>query len=563
MTEMLSGPPRRLATSTSVCTASSGPRQCEQRADLRVGDLAAEPVAAEQKHVARRGVEQSFEIDVHGFVRAERAGDHVFRDVRRHVLLRHLASRGHLPHQAVVERELLEPVGAEAVDAAVADVGHQRALRQQDQAAAGGAHSLEADAALALGEDQGVDLANRLPQRRGGIKIAELEIGVRNVVDGELAGELAGRVGAHAVGDDQEVSAAGPFCLVLGDDDGQRVLVVEAAHAQVAAVSDFDVKRRTIPTVIHRQRTEAWEERRIIASTAGGRGLELPSGRLRSTEPYDSSRVLRFLEGPLTALTHSNYGSEARIPRLRPQFRAAGGGEAALAGAWADAYTPALVTFARSRSALPLDRPWRISRFRRASACLAVALALGTLLVAGGCVRRRLAVRSNPPGALVFVDNQQIGTTPCSVDFTYYGTREIRLVKPGYETLTVNQPIPTPWYEIPPIDFVSENLVPGKIMDHRTASFQMQPQLIVPTEQLVDRANQLRQETQGAAVPPPVMVPSASPPAGAMAPAPFTPAAPAPTITPLPPVTETPPSSIYPPGAAAPAPAPFSPPPLP
>jgi hypothetical protein len=113
-----------------------------------------------------------------------------------------------------------------------------------------------------------------------------------------------------------------------------------------------------------------------------------------------------------------------------------------------------------------------------------------------GCVRRRLNVRSNPPGALVYVDNQRIGTTPCSVDFTYYGTREIRLIKPGYETLTVNQPIPTPWYQVPPLDFVSENLTPMSIRDNRTVTFDMAPQIIVPTEQLVDRASQLRQETQ-------------------------------------------------------------------
>jgi hypothetical protein len=118
------------------------------------------------------------------------------------------------------------------------------------------------------------------------------------------------------------------------------------------------------------------------------------------------------------------------------------------------------------------------------------------LLPASGCVRRRLNVRSNPPGALVYVDNQQIGTTPCSVDFTYYGTREIRLIKPGYETLTINQPIPTPWYQIPPLDFVSENLTPMKIRDNRTVTFDMGPRIIVPTEQLVDRASQLRQETQ-------------------------------------------------------------------
>ena len=109
----------------------------------------------------------------------------------------------------------------------------------------------------------------------------------------------------------------------------------------------------------------------------------------------------------------------------------------------------------------------------RARSCALVTLALLTLAVPAGCVRRRLAVRSNPPGAVVFVDNQQIGTTPCSVDFTYYGTREIRLVKPGYETLTVNQPIPTPWYQIPPIDFVSENVLPNKIEDHRTVAFNL------------------------------------------------------------------------------------------
>jgi hypothetical protein len=117
------------------------------------------------------------------------------------------------------------------------------------------------------------------------------------------------------------------------------------------------------------------------------------------------------------------------------------------------------------------------------------------LIAATGCVRRRLNVRSNPPGALVYVDNQQIGTTPCSVDFTYYGTREVRLVKPGYETLTVNQPIPMPWYQIPPLDFVSENLVPTKIRDNRTVTYNLAPQLIVPTQQLLDRANQLRQDT--------------------------------------------------------------------
>ena len=130
-------------------------------------------------------------------------------------------------------------------------------------------------------------------------------------------------------------------------------------------------------------------------------------------------------------------------------------------------------------------------------------LLLGIVVLTPGCVRRRLMVRSNPPGAMVYVDNQPIGSTPCATSFIYYGTREIRLVKPGYETLTVNQPIPAPWYQLPPIDFVSENVVPREIQDYRTVSYNMIPQVIVPTEQLINRGEELRRSTQqGAAMPP-------------------------------------------------------------
>lgn len=132
--------------------------------------------------------------------------------------------------------------------------------------------------------------------------------------------------------------------------------------------------------------------------------------------------------------------------------------------------------------------------------CTLVALALAALVTGPGCVRRRLMVRSNPPGAMVYVDNQPVGSTPCATSFVYYGTREIRLVKPGYETLTVKQPIPAPWYEIPPIDFASENLVPSEINDFRTVNYTLTPSVIVPTEQLLSRAEQLRAGTQQGAV---------------------------------------------------------------
>ena len=115
-----------------------------------------------------------------------------------------------------------------------------------------------------------------------------------------------------------------------------------------------------------------------------------------------------------------------------------------------------------------------------------------------GCVRRRMTVRTNPPGALVYVDDYEIGTTPVSHDFTYYGTRKVRLVKDGYETLTVMQSIPFPWYQIPPLDFITDNFIPGEIRDQRTLQYQLTPQMIVPTEQLLRRAEDLRRGVQPA-----------------------------------------------------------------
>ena len=109
-----------------------------------------------------------------------------------------------------------------------------------------------------------------------------------------------------------------------------------------------------------------------------------------------------------------------------------------------------------------------------------------------------MTIRSNPPGAMVYVDDYDypIGTTPVSHNFTYYGTRKIRLVKDGYETLTVMEPIRAPWYQIPPVDFVTENLVPGELHDQRTLSYQLAPQKVVPTEELLGRAEGLRGQAQ-------------------------------------------------------------------
>jgi hypothetical protein len=127
------------------------------------------------------------------------------------------------------------------------------------------------------------------------------------------------------------------------------------------------------------------------------------------------------------------------------------------------------------------------------------------LLAHPGCVRRRLTVRSNPPGALVYVDDQEVGVTPAATPFVYYGTRKIQILADGYEPLTVKQPLPAPWYQIPPLDFFVENLWPWELRDERVVQFDLQPLQVVPNEKLIERAEALRGNAQaGIATPLPV-----------------------------------------------------------
>ncbi len=150
-----------------------------------------------------------------------------------------------------------------------------------------------------------------------------------------------------------------------------------------------------------------------------------------------------------------------------------------------------------SSDALPRETAAKASaggRERRGLRALAIVLAAGWLCSASGCVYRRLVVRSDPPGAQVILDGQEVGTTPAAIPFTYYGTRQLTLVKPGYETRTELVKIPAPWYQWMPIDFVSDNFLPRQVNDRHEIAWQLNPQGIVPQEKLQERADSLRSE---------------------------------------------------------------------
>jgi hypothetical protein len=122
------------------------------------------------------------------------------------------------------------------------------------------------------------------------------------------------------------------------------------------------------------------------------------------------------------------------------------------------------------------------------------------MVASSGCVRRRMMVRTNPPGATVSIDNQVIGTSPAASPFVYYGTREFRIEKDGYRSETIRRRFNPPWYEFPVIDFVAETLWPGEIRDERIIDVEMVPLTREPIENVVQRADALRNQSRAGVV---------------------------------------------------------------
>lgn len=121
-----------------------------------------------------------------------------------------------------------------------------------------------------------------------------------------------------------------------------------------------------------------------------------------------------------------------------------------------------------------------------------VVLAATSMAMSFGCVRRTISIDSEPQGALVYLNDQEIGRTPVSTDFTWYGDYDIILRHRGYETLKTHEWVHAPWYQLPPIDFVAEALWPGWIHDQRSFAYSLEPEVPPGREEVLKRAAALR-----------------------------------------------------------------------
>jgi len=121
-----------------------------------------------------------------------------------------------------------------------------------------------------------------------------------------------------------------------------------------------------------------------------------------------------------------------------------------------------------------------------------VLLLLFCVAIVSGCLEQTLTVTSEPEGALVVISDKEVGRTPLTIDFTWYGDYEviIRYPEKGYDTITTNANISPKWYTHVPLDLFAD-MMPWTIHDKRYLHYKLKKLKLPDDKTLIKRAEQM------------------------------------------------------------------------
>lgn len=123
-------------------------------------------------------------------------------------------------------------------------------------------------------------------------------------------------------------------------------------------------------------------------------------------------------------------------------------------------------------------------------------LGLVAAALLAGCVERRLTINTRPQDATVVLNDEEIGQSPVTVPFNWYGDYNVRISKEGYETLKTHRRLKSPWYDKFPWDFFAQIVNPRRILDSYEWTFELAPKQQPDREELIRRAAQLKERLQ-------------------------------------------------------------------
>ncbi len=122
-----------------------------------------------------------------------------------------------------------------------------------------------------------------------------------------------------------------------------------------------------------------------------------------------------------------------------------------------------------------------------------VAVVLAAVCFYAGCVERKITIITDPPGALVALNDEEIGTSPVTVGFEWYGDFAVRISKEGYQTLHTHQNLKRPLKDVFPFDLMADTCTTK--IDSYTWTFKLEPNVPVEKDELIKSAVALQKET--------------------------------------------------------------------
>jgi len=118
---------------------------------------------------------------------------------------------------------------------------------------------------------------------------------------------------------------------------------------------------------------------------------------------------------------------------------------------------------------------------------------LTAAIILGGCVERKLTINTQPQGALVVLNDEEIGASPVTVSFEWYGDYDVRISKEGFETLKTHRNLKAPWYDNFPFDLFTW-LNPERTVDEYEWTFELSPKKEISREELIQNAEELKEQ---------------------------------------------------------------------
>ena len=121
--------------------------------------------------------------------------------------------------------------------------------------------------------------------------------------------------------------------------------------------------------------------------------------------------------------------------------------------------------------------------------------AILAVLLLTGCVERKLTINTEPQGGLVFLNDEEIGSAPVTIEFNWYGDYKVHIEKQDYETLNTHRKLEAPLHDGFPLDFLFGVLWPGRIVDEYEWSFRLDPYQPIDRDALLQAAQVMKEKT--------------------------------------------------------------------